>query len=80
MEGGTMKIPCTACSLDLKTYKIYDKNHVEIQPNADNEIVIDIMFVKQKISIFHCVYLTLFKSCIPNTKNSETKYRGQNIF
>ena len=27
MEGGTMKIPCTTCSLDLKTYKIYDKNN-----------------------------------------------------
>ena len=60
-----MKIPCTTCSLDLKTYKIYDKNHVEIQPSADNEIVIDIMGVEQKISIFHCVYLTLFKSYIP---------------
>ena len=22
-----MKIPCTTCSLDLKTYKIYDKNN-----------------------------------------------------
>ena len=54
-----MRIPCTTCSLDLKTYKIYDKNHVEIQPNADNEIVIDIMFVKQKISIFRGTILML---------------------
>lgn len=60
-----IRIPCTTCSLDLKTYKIYDKNHVEIQPNADNEIIIDIMCVKKRVSIFHCVYLTLFKSYIP---------------